>query len=75
MTVYLKDYSKDEFYDDGVTVNRNYQLKINYNALNYFSLVNTFSFDIPIYVLLFTIVSVVMITMVLILWVIVLGCY
>ena len=42
MTVYLKDYSDDEYYEDGVTLNVDYKLKINYTPLDYFSLVNTF---------------------------------
>lgn len=42
MTVYLRDYSANEFYEDGKTLNVEYKLKINYKPLEYFQLVNTF---------------------------------
>ena len=75
MTVYLKDYSTDEFYDDDrETVNVEYKLKINYKPLDYFSLINTFQYEIPIYILLFNMVAIILILSVIILWLFVLMC-
>ena len=74
MTVYLKDYSPDEFYEDGKTLNYDYTLKINYTPLDYFSLINSFQYEIPIYILFFNMVSLILIVMTIILWLLVLIC-
>ena len=74
MTVYMKDYSDDEFYEDGETLNVNYKLKINYTPLDYFSLVNTFQYELPIYILLFNMVAIILILSVLTLWLVILMC-
>ena len=42
MTVYLKDY--EEFDAEAEFIDPEYNLKINYKALNYFMLINTFQF-------------------------------
>ena len=74
MTIYLKDYTDDEYYEDGVTVNTDYKLIFNYRPLDYFSLINTFQYDLPIYILLFNIVAIVLILIMIVLWLLVLMC-
>ena len=74
MTVYLKDYSKDEFYEGTNELNVEYTLKFNYRPLDYFSLINTFQYELPIYILLFNMVSIILIISIILLWIIVLSC-
>ena len=73
MTVYLKDYTPDEYGPDG-EVDVNYSIKINYRALDWFALVNNFQFTVPIYVLLFNMVAIVLILAVLVFWFLTLMC-
>ena len=73
MSITMRNYTEDEFGPDG-KVDPNYTLKINYKALDYFNLTNTFQFDIPIYILLFNLVSILMILSMLCVWLLQLIC-
>ena len=75
MTVYMKDYTTDAFYEDGSgEINVNYNLKVNYKPLDYFSLINSFQYELPIYILLFNMVSIILILSVITLWLAILLC-
>lgn len=70
----MKNYSEGIYYEDSDEINTNYELKINYKPLDYFSLINSFQYDLPIYFLLFNFVSIIMIVATITLWLLVLAC-
>eukprot|EP00349_Pseudokeronopsis_sp_Brazil_P005318 CAMPEP_0202974366 /NCGR_PEP_ID=MMETSP1396-20130829/59797_1 /ASSEMBLY_ACC=CAM_ASM_000872 /TAXON_ID= /ORGANISM="Pseudokeronopsis sp., Strain Brazil" /LENGTH=214 /DNA_ID=CAMNT_0049708053 /DNA_START=394 /DNA_END=1035 /DNA_ORIENTATION=+ len=49
-------------------VDQQYTLRVKYEALSYFSLINTFQFSLPIYILLFSSVSLILILSLVIFW-------
>ncbi len=61
--VNLKNYTVFDSGDVGT-----YTLMVNYEALSYFNLINSFQFSIPIYILLFILVSLVLILALIMFW-------
>lgn len=61
--VFLKEYKPYTAGADPV-----YRLRLTYQALSYFALLNTFQFDMPIYVVLFTFVSLVLVLGIIVFW-------
>jgi len=61
--VYLKDYVQYNETDEPV-----YTLKLNFEALSYFNLINSFQFSLPIYILLFSFVSLILLLGIIIFW-------
>lgn len=45
-----------------------YRLRLTYEALSYFDLINTFQFSLPIYFLLFTFISIILILAIIVFW-------
>jgi hypothetical protein len=71
MSVYLREYdgvdrtgmSRDE-------IDINYTIRINYVPLSYFNLINNFQFSVPIYIVLFMMISAIVILSIIIFWLI-----
>jgi hypothetical protein len=75
MVVYLKEY--DGLKRDGLTREQipiDYTIKINYVPLSYFNLINNFQFSVPIYVVLFMLISSIVILTIVIFWLVTLSC-
>jgi hypothetical protein len=82
LNIFYYQASKDEKLISKVEVNlRNYKvfgenevaaytLVLHYEALSYFELINSFSFSVPIYILLFSLVSLVLVLTIVVFWVI-----
>ena len=66
--VYLKDYTRVVPGTAGDPADPVYRLRVTYQALSYFALINSFQFTLPIYVLLFTFVSIVLMLSVVVFW-------
>ena len=70
----MKDY--DGLDISGLTrdqIPTNYTLQIKYTPLDYFNLVNNFQFSVPIYILLFSLVSMIIIFGILVFWLTILA--
>jgi hypothetical protein len=69
MSVYLKEY--DGIDRDGMSreeIPIEYTIQINYVPLSYFNLINNFQFSVPIYIVLFLLISAVVILSIVIFW-------
>jgi hypothetical protein len=66
VNVYFRNYT--EYDKEDITVVPRYELQLNYQALSYFDLINTFQFSIPIYIVLFILVSMIQILLIVIFW-------
>lgn len=64
VSVYMKNYVE---YREGIDTPI-YYLNLNYEALSYFNLINTFQFSIPIYIVLFILVAIIQVMMIIIFW-------
>jgi hypothetical protein len=74
MSVYLEDY--DGLDREGMSredIPVDYTIKINYVPLSYFNLINNFQFSVPIYIVLFMLISSVIILAIIIFWLITLS--
>ena len=69
--IYLKEYRPYNTTDTtGPAPDPVYRLRLTYRALSYWSLINSFQFGVPIYILLFTFVSIVLVLCVVVFWLI-----
>ena len=67
----MKEYV--EYADDSIP-DMAYNLKLNFEPLSYFNLINSFQFSVPIYILLFSLVSLVLILGIVVFWLLNIQC-
>lgn len=69
--IWLRDYKPFEGGEDADPV---YRLRLTYQALSYFALLNMYEFTLPVYFLLFLLVSLVLILIIIFFWLLNLQC-
>jgi hypothetical protein len=69
MTVYLEEYDgidRTDMTRDEIPIE--YTIRLNYVPMSYFNLINDFQFSVPIYIVLFFMISVIVVLVIIIFW-------